>query len=82
MSQFSARSENLLGDPKPPIFGTKLDFFPIVKTEIQNFPKLNNFISLEPHMSQFSARSENLLGSVGSSLPRFALVRSGEGRRI
>ena len=56
MSQFSARSENLLGDPKPPIFGTKLDFFPIVKTEIQNFPNLNNFIPPELHFKKIKIK--------------------------
>ena len=61
MNQFSARSENLLGSPKPLIFGTKSDFFPFSKNKIQNFPNLKYFISSEPHKSQFSARSENFL---------------------
>ena len=32
---------------------TKSDFFPIGKIGIQNFPKLNNFISLELHLRKF-----------------------------
>ena len=34
-------------------FETKSDFFPIGKIGIRNFPKLNNFISLEPHLTKF-----------------------------
>ena len=40
-------------DQKIQKFGTKSDFFPIGKIGIQNFPKLNNFISLEVHLTKF-----------------------------
>ena len=34
-------------------FDTKSDFFPIGKIGNRNFPKLNNFISLELHLTKF-----------------------------
>ena len=46
-------------------FQTKLDFFPIGKIGIQNFPNLNKFILLELHLTKFWAKSENLFWSVG-----------------
>ena len=34
-------------------FETKSDFFPIGKIGNRNFPKLNNFISLDLHLRKF-----------------------------
>ena len=33
-----------------------MDFFPIVKTEIQNFPNLNNFILPELHFKKIKIK--------------------------
>merc|ERR1711973_720953 len=45
LSQFSARSENLLREAKSPIFGTKVDFFPLSGQKMQNVRNFNKFIS-------------------------------------
>ena len=44
MSQFSARSENFFYQIFSPIFGTKVDFFPIGTFGIPNVPNFNKFI--------------------------------------
>ena len=46
-------------------FDTKSDFFPIGKIGNRNFPKLNNFISLEIYLIKFGAKSENLFRAGG-----------------
>merc|ERR1712055_1048330 len=44
MCQFSGRLEQLFFQPKPPIFGKKVDFFPLSEKKLEFFPNFNKFI--------------------------------------
>ena len=48
--------ENLFREEKSPIFGTKVDFFPIGKIEIRNFPNTKKIILAELHFKKIKKK--------------------------
>jgi len=46
------KSENLFCAQKPPIFGTKVDFFPLSEKKSKNFPNTKKNILAELHFKK------------------------------
>ena len=74
------KSENLFREEKSPIFGTKVEFFPIGKIEIPNFPNTKKIILAELHFKKNTKKiREHFSG--GQFYQRFALLSVGMGCR-
>ena len=67
------KSENLLREEKSPNFGTKVDFFPIGKIEIPNFPNTKKFILAELHFKKIKKKIRETFWSA-HFYQRFALL--------
>ena len=50
------KSENLFCAQKPPIFGTKVDFFPLSEKKSKNFPNTKKIILAELHFKKIKKK--------------------------
>ena len=50
------KSENLFCAQKPPIFGTKVDFFPLSEKKSKNFPNTKKNILAELHFKKIKKK--------------------------
>ena len=76
------KSENLFCAQKPPIFGTKVDFFPLSEKKSKNFPNTKKNILAELHFKKIKKKiRETFLFTHSVVITRFARSVLGLGRR-
>merc|ERR1712055_422934 len=73
IKKIKKKSENLLRSPKSPIFGTKLDFFPIGTFQIPNVPNFNKFIWSKLHIKK--KNNKNLRTFFDDKNPQFSELK-------